>query len=249
MELELSILLVLMITGFTAGLIDAIAGGGGMVALPVLLSCGLSPVEALATNKLQSSFGTFSAARYFIKRKLVDLRQMKVQILCTFSGAAAGTLLIQRLDSSLLDRLMPILLIVIALYFALSSGINDEEKKERLSATGFGVLIGTSIGFYDGFFGPGTGTFFTLAYVTLAGYGMAKATAHTKVLNLTSNIAALIFFTVSGHVVWLAGSVMAIGQLIGGRLGATLVISKGTKLIRPLVIIMTLLLSLKLLFS
>lgn len=249
MELELGILLILLITGFAAGLIDAIAGGGGMIALPVLLSCGLSPVEALATNKLQGTFGTFSAARYFIKKRLVDLTQMRVQILCTFIGAVAGTLLIQMLDSSFLATLMPVLLITIAVYFTFSPNISDEEKKQRLGATGFGLVIGTSVGFYDGFFGPGTGTFFTLAYVVLAGYGMAKATAHTKVLNFTSNIASLIFFAIGGHMVWVAGLVMAIGQLIGGRLGAKLVISKGTKLIKPLVVTMTLLLSLKLLLA
>ena len=249
MELELGILLILLITGFAAGLIDAIAGGGGMIALPVLLSCGLTPVEALATNKLQGTFGTFSAARYFIKKRLVDLTQMKVQILCTFIGAVAGTLLIQMLDSSFLATLMPVLLIAIAIYFMFSPTISDEEKKQRLGATAFGLIVGSSVGFYDGFFGPGTGTFFTLAYVALAGYGMAKATAHTKVLNFTSNIASLIFFAIGGHMVWVAGLVMAVGQLVGGSLGAKLVISKGTRLIKPLIVTMTLLLSLKLLLS
>lgn len=247
MELELGILLLLLLTGFAAGLIDAIAGGGGMIALPVLLSCGLSPVEALATNKLQGTFGTFGAARYFIKKRLVDLTQMRVQILCTFIGAVAGTLLIQMLDSSFLATLMPVLLIAIAIYFMFSPTISDEEKKQRLGATAFGLIVGSSVGFYDGFFGPGTGTFFTLAYVALAGYGMAKATAHTKVLNFTSNIASLIFFAVGGHMVWVAGLVMAVGQLVGGSLGAKLVISKGTRLIKPLIVTMTLLLSLKLL--
>lgn len=249
MEFELSIVLILLLTGFAAGLVDAIAGGGGMIALPVLLSCGLSPVEALATNKLQGSFGTFSAARYFIKRQLVDLRQMRSAILCTFCGAVCGTILIQLLDAGFLAALMPVLLITIALYFLFSPNISDEEKKQRISAGAFGLIIGGGIGFYDGFFGPGTGTFLTLAYVTLAGYGMAKATAHAKVLNFTSNLASLLFFTFGGHIVWLAGLVMALGQLIGGRLGAKLVLSKGTRLIKPMIIITTLLLSAKLLYS
>lgn len=249
MEFELSILLVLLLTGFFAGLIDAIAGGGGMIALPVLLSCGLTPVEALATNKLQGSFGTFSASRYFVKKKLVNLKDMRVAILCTFLGSVAGTLLIQTMDSQFLATLMPALLIAISLYFVFSPSISDEDKHNRLGATLFGLLIGTSIGFYDGFFGPGTGTFFTLAYVALAGYGMAKATAHSKILNFTSNIASVVFFTIGGHVVWLAGFTMAFGQLIGGRLGAKLVITKGTRLIKPLIVTTTLLLSGKLLYS
>jgi len=249
MEFELSILLVLLLTGLVAGFIDAIAGGGGLIALPVLLACGLNPVEALATNKLQGSFGTFSAARYFVRKKIVDLKKMRLTILCTFIGSVCGTLLIQQLDSSFLAILMPLLLISIAIYFLFSPQISDEDTHARIKATTFGFLIGTSIGFYDGFFGPGTGTFFTLAYVALAGYSMIKATAHTKVLNFTSNIASLIFFAIGGHIVWIAGLVMAAGQLIGGRLGAALVINKGSRLIKPLIVSMTLLLSAKLLIE
>lgn len=247
MEFEITLLLLLLLTGLIAGFVDAIAGGGGLIALPVLLASGLSPVEALATNKLQGSFGTFSAARYFIHKRLIDLIQMKVAILCTFVGAVLGTLLIQVMDSGFLAKLMPILLITIALYFLFAPRLGDEDKHERLKPTLFGLLMGSSLGFYDGFFGPGTGTFFTLAYITLAGYGMTKATAHTKVLNFTSNIASLLFFALGGHIIWLAGFVMAAGQLIGGQLGARMVISKGSRLIRPLIVTMTLLLSAKLL--
>lgn len=247
MELEITLALVLLLTGFAAGLIDAIAGGGGMIALPVLLACGLNPVEALATNKLQGSFGTLTAARYFVRKRLVDLTRMRTPIVCTFIGAATGTLLIQLMDAGFLATLMPILLIAIALFFMFSPTISDEDKQQRLTPSLFGLVIGSSIGFYDGFFGPGTGTFFTLAYVTLAGYGMAKATAHTKVLNFTSNIASLLFFAFGGHIIWFAGLIMAAGQVLGGQLGARLVISKGTRLIRPLIVTMTLLLSAKLL--
>lgn len=247
MEIELTLLGILLLTGLIAGFIDAIAGGGGLIALPVLLASGLSPVEALATNKLQGSFGTFSAARYFVRKRLVDLKQMRGAILCTFVGSAVGTGLIQLIDASFLSKLMPLLLISVALYFLLAPSIGDEDKQQRLKPALFGFLVGSSLGVYDGFFGPGTGTFFTLAYITLAGYGMAKATAHTKVLNFTSNFAALIFFAVGGHMVWLAGLIMAAGQLVGGQLGARMVVKKGTRLIRPLVVVMTLLLSAKLL--
>lgn len=249
MELDITLALILLFTGFSAGLIDAIAGGGGMIALPVLLASGLSPVEALATNKLQGSFGTLTAARYFVRKRLVDLQQMRVPILCTFIGAATGTVLIQLMDAGVLATLMPILLIAIALFFMFSPTVSDEDKQQRLKPALFGLIIGTSIGFYDGFFGPGTGTFFTLAYVTLAGYGMAKATAHTKVLNFTSNIASLAFFAIGGHIIWFAGLIMAAGQVMGGQLGARLVVSKGTRLIRPLIVTMTLLLSAKLLYE
>lgn len=249
MELDLSLILLLLLTGLGAGTIDAIAGGGGLITLPVLLASGLSPVQALATNKLQGSFGTLAATLYFVRKRLVDLGEMRTMIICTFIGSALGTVMVQLIDSSILAAVMPGLLILIALYFAFSPRIGDLDRERRISVLLFSTAITGSIGFYDGFFGPGTGTFFTLAFVTLAGFGLARATAHTKVLNFTSNLASLLFFLFSGHIVWLAGLAMAVGQLIGGQLGARLVVTRGTRLVRPLIVIITLLMSAKLLLD
>lgn len=247
MDIELTLALILMFTGFIAGFIDAIAGGGGLITVPVLLAAGLSPVEAIATNKLQASFGTFSATRYFVRKKIVDLSTMKVAIIWTFIGAASGALIVQTIDPSFLAKLMPILLIMIAAYFLFAPNLDETQKPERLKPTLFGMLIGGSIGFYDGFFGPGTGTFFTVAYVLLAGHGLLQATAHTKVLNFTSNIASLLFFAIGGHIMWFAGAIMAVGQIIGGQLGARMAVNKGHKLIKPLIVGITVALSAKLL--
>lgn len=249
MELDLILILVLLCTGIGAGMIDAMAGGGGLITLPVLLACGLNPVEALATNKLQGSFGTFAASAYFVRHRHVDLRQMRGMILATFIGSACGTLLVQSIDNSLLATLMPALLILIALYFAFAPGISDSDRDKRIGMLLFSTLIAGSIGFYDGFFGPGTGTFFMLAFVALAGFGLARATAHTKVLNFTSNATSLLFFLFSGHIVWLAGLALGCGQLLGGQLGARLVMTRGIRLVRPLIVIMTLLMSAKLLLD
>ena len=249
MELDIALIILLVSTGLGAGLIDAIAGGGGMITLPVLLATGMSPVEALATNKLQGSFGTFAASVYFLRKKLVDLTQMKLMIGCTFGGAVAGTLLVQRLDASLLASIMPALLVLIALYFMFSRRMGDADRDRKISDALFAFTFTAAIGFYDGFFGPGTGTFFALAFVSLLGFSMARATAHTKVLNFTSNIAALIFFAIGGDIIWMAGLIMAIGQLIGGQLGARMVVNKGVRLIRPLTVAVTLIMSAKLLFD
>jgi len=249
MELDIALILLLFLTGLGAGTVDAMAGGGGLITLPVLLATGMSPVEALATNKLQGSFGTFAATRYFVKKRLVNLSEMRTMIISTFIGAVTGTILVQLLDASLLAKVMPGLLVLIALYFMFSPRISDEDSEQRISMGLFAGLVASSIGFYDGFFGPGTGTFFTIAFVSLAGFSLARATAHTKVLNFTSNIASLMFFAVGGHIVWFAGLVMAAGQLIGGQLGAKLVVSKGTRLIRPLIVIVTLAMSAKLLMD
>ncbi len=246
MELDLLLILLLVLTGLGAGMVDAIAGGGGMITLPVLMATGMSPVEALATNKLQGSFGSFAASLYFVRRKMVKLAEMKLLIVCTFVGAVAGTVLVQMLDTSLLATVMPILLVIVALYFMFSRSISDEDSERRISEGVFAFTFAAAIGFYDGFFGPGTGTFFALAFVAMAGYNLKKATANTKVLNFTSNIAALIFFAIGGNIIWLAGFIMAAGQLAGGQLGARLVMSKGTRLVRPLVVVVTLAVSAKL---
>ncbi|MES9844654.1 MAG: TSUP family transporter [Candidatus Sedimenticola sp. PURPLELP] len=248
-QIDLLLLLLLFGTGLVAGAVDAIAGGGGLIALPVLLSTGLSPVQALATNKLQGSFGTFSSSLFFIRKKQVDLKQAAFMVACTFIGSMLGTVLVQMIDLSFLTALIPILLILVALYFLFTPNLREEQARHRISSALFGATVGFGGGFYDGFFGPGTGSFFLIGFVTLLGYGLIKATAHTKILNFASNIGSLALFIVGGHVVWTLGLTMALGQFIGGRLGAHLAFRKGAKIIRPLIVIVTLSISLKLLYG
>lgn len=249
MELEFSVLLLLMCAALIAGFIDSIAGGGGLITLPALLATGMPPALALGTNKLQSCFGSFTATLYFWRQGLVQISNMWPHIVCTFIGSALGTLLVQHIDPTLLSRLLPFLLIGFSIYFLVSPRISNEDSEQRLSPLIFAFVIGTSIGFYDGFFGPGTGSFFAIAFVALAGFGLAKATAHTKLLNFTSNLASLLFFALGGHVLWSAGLAMAVGQYLGARLGSRMVVSHGVKLIRPLLVGVSLLISLRLLWQ
>ncbi len=209
--------------------IDAIAGGGGLLSIPALLAAGIPPAAALATNKLQSSFGALSATIKFVRRGEVHPGAMRTMILCTFVGSALGAILVQLLDSSFLRDVIPILLIGIALYLLLSPKAGDIDAQQRIGEHAFALSIGTGIGFYDGFFGPGTGTFFAIAFVSLLGHNLRKATAHTKVVNLTSNLAALLFFIVGGHVLWTVGLLMGAGQYIGAQLGAHMVIRNGAR--------------------
>ena len=232
-----------------AGMIDAIAGGGGLLALPAILWAGLPPVQALATNKLQGSFGTFTASYNFIRRGEIDLRRLRIPIVMTFIGSVSGTLAVQRLGSDLLNHIVPALLIAFALYFLFSPRIGDQDAHHRISHGLFGLLIGFSLGFYDGFFGPGTGSFFAAAFVLLLGYNLRRATAGTKVLNFTSNIASLIFFALAGQVVWQVGLPMGLAQMAGAWIGSHLVIRHGTRLIRPLLVVVSLAISTKLLLS
>ena len=196
---------ILMGVSLVAGFIDAIAGGGGLLTIPALLAAGLPTASALATNKLQSPFGSFSASLNFIRKGYVSLGEMWPAIACTFAGAALGAILVQSLDPGFLRSLIPFLLIASAAYFIFSPRASEIEGHRRIGYPLFGATVGTVIGFYDGFFGPGTGSFFTVAYVTLLGFPITKATAHTKVLNFTSNIASLMVFIAGGKIVWTLG--------------------------------------------
>jgi len=249
MTFDLLTLLLLFATGLTAGCVDAIAGGGGLISLPILLSLGISPAQTLATNKLQSSIGTSMACYSYWKHGLVHLNQLKIPIFFTFLGSIIGSYTVGFLDGALLDKVIPYLLIAFALYFTFSPRISDSDSQQRISLTIFGLFIGTSVGFYDGFFGPGTGSFFTIGFIILLGYNLKHATANTKVLNLTSNLAALSIFIFGGHVLWPLGLIMAAGQIIGARIGAQLAVNKGVRLIKPVLIIVSIAMSIKLLIE
>ena len=249
-ELELlKIGVSLLPVAMVAGLIDTIAGGGGLISIPALLGAGLSPVESLATNKAQAVFGSGSATFHFMRLGQIELRGILGTLVCTFIGAAAGALLVQQIDSGFLERLIPILLIAFAVYFWRSPRVSDLDSHQRIGTTAFAVAIGTSIGFYDGFFGPGTGTFFAMSYVALLGYNLRRATAHTKALNFTSNLAALLCFLSGGHILWPIAACMAVGQLIGAWIGAHMVLRHGAALVRPVLVVSSVLVSGRLLWD
>ncbi|WP_345845743.1 TSUP family transporter [Shewanella algae] len=246
-ELTLQLATVLFFVALVAGFIDSIAGGGGLLTIPALMWAGLPPAAALGTNKLQACGGSFFASLYFVRKGMVKLGEMKLAIGCAFVGASVGTILVQLIDASVLELVLPFLILAIGCYFLFSKKITEDDRARVLTPGVFALTAALGVGLYDGFFGPGTGSFFALAFVSLAGFGLAKATAHAKVLNFSTNIASLIFFALGGKVVWLLGLVMLAGQAAGGTLGSRLVITKGSKIIKPLVVVMSLVMSLKLL--
>ena len=235
---------VAVLTGF----IDAIAGGGGLIMMPALLSAGLSPLQALGTNKLQSVFGTGTALRNYWRSGLVEWRPNRLSVLLVFAGAAAGCILVQLIQTALLNLIIPVLLVAAALYVLLSPRMSDEDAHHRVSSRGYAPLAG-AVGFYDGFFGPGTGTFFTTSLVALRGYGLTKATALTKLFNFTSNVASVLLFALGGHMLWLLGLCMAAGAMLGGWLGSHTALKFGARLIRPLLVLISLGLTGRLLWS
>jgi len=239
----------LFLVAVAAAFIDSIAGGGGLLTVPALLAAGLSPANALATNKLQSVGGSFSASLYFIRRGAVRLSEQRLNIIMTFIGAMIGATVIQHLRADLLRQLLPLLMIGTGLWFLLMPKVGETDRSSRLTGLGFALVGGGCVGFYDGFFGPGAGSFYALAFVTLSGFNLAKATAHAKLLNFTSNFASLLFFMFGGKIIWGLGAVMLLGAFCGARLGARLVLTRGQQLIRPMVVIVSLVMSLKLLWD
>jgi uncharacterized protein len=249
MVLGPEMMLLLFVVGFIAAFIDAIAGGGGLLTLPTLLAVGLTPSQAIATNKLQSVGGSFTASLYFVRSKVVNLRQQSLNILMAFIGAVIGSLLIQHLDTRFLHKCLPILIMAIGLWFLFMPKLGMLDSSPRLTGIKYALVGASAIGFYDGFFGPGCGSFYTLAFVTLAGFNLAKATAHAKVLNCTSNLASLIVFLFGGKLVWAPGLVMLAGALFGARMGARMVLTRGQQLIRPMVVVVSMVMSGKLLWD
>jgi uncharacterized protein len=239
----------LFCTGLAAGFVDSIAGGGGLITLPVLLSCGLGPAEALGTNKLQATFGSASAAGHYTAAKAVSLRECARGFGYTFLGAAAGAVAVQQLDPSVLRRAIPLLLITVAAYVLCKPKLGAHDLQPQMQRATFDLVFGLALGFYDGFFGPGTGTFWAMAYVLVLGFNLTRATGHTKVMNFASNLSSLLFFLFGGKIRFVIGLTMGFGQLLGARIGANMVITRGTALIRPVFVGVVLLLTLKLLYD
>lgn len=236
-DLATETVLLLAVAAFAAGFIDSIAGGGGLIAVPALMLAGFGPVEALGTNKLQGLFGSGSATIAYASKGLVDLRRQLPAAVLSCLGAVGGALLATVLPGEWLRLFMPFMLIAIALYFACKPNLDDLDRMQRLSPFLFGLLVVPLIGFYDGLFGPGTGSFFMLAFATLAGYGILKATAHTKLLNFASNIGGVVTFALVGAIYWKIGLLMGVCQFLGARLGASLAMKVGSRLIKPLLVI------------
>lgn len=239
----IGLLLLLFSVGTMAGFVDTLAGGGGMITLPSLLLAGLPPDAALATNKLQGSFGTVSATWYFVRRGQIRFRSIWPGILGSAAGAALGTFTVQVLPKDWLQNVIPVLLFAVALIFVFMPKLGEVSAAARWSMTLFAAATALPIGFYDGFIGPGTGSFFLLALIALRGKMLSDATIEAKAYNATTNLVSLFVFMLGGKIVWLIGLCMAGGQILGARIASGMIVSKGNRIIRPMVIIMSMVMS------
>jgi uncharacterized membrane protein YfcA len=237
-QITIELLSILFIVAVVAGLLDTLAGGGGLISVPALILSGVGPLSALGTNKLQGSMGTAMATFMMLKGKRVKWQDVKGLMLFAFIGALVGSIAIQFINTKILSYVIPIVISFIGIYFLISPTPGEQQTKPKISEQKYKKIIIPAIGCYDGFFGPGTGSFFALAGISLRGYGIINSTAIAKTLNFSTNIASLIIFLVAGKIVWAIGLVMMLGQAIGAWLGSHCLFSINPKYLRILVVIM-----------
>ena len=227
LSLEATLALVAVATG--AGFIDAIAGGGGLITLPALITAGLPSHLALGTNKGQSVFGSGAATLRFWRARALAPRRSAVSFAAGFAGSLTGAALVSQLDASALRPLIIGLLVVAAALVLLPRPRGARAVSRPLLAASAAALV---IGFYDGFFGPGTGTLLIVAFMWLLAEAPAAASANAKVVNFASNLAAVAWFGSHGLVAWSVALPMAAGQFVGGFLGAHTVLTRGGTIVR-----------------
>lgn len=249
MELGLDLMLLLCLVAILAGFLDTLAGGGGLITLPALLISGLPVIQALSTNKLQSSAGTFTASCMMILKGQVKIREIYPYFIAAFIGSVIGTLCVKLIDAEQLKIIIPFVVSGIGLYFLFVPQIGQEQKQPVLSPRAYQLSAVPLIGAYDGMFGPGTGSFFALSNILLQGQKLIQATARAKILNFATNSASLCVFAYAGDVVWVLGSIMIIGQFIGAYLGARMVLSHGMTMVRPMIVLMCFVMMIKYLYD
>lgn len=236
----------LLLVAFVAGGIDALAGGGGLLTIPALLTAGVPPVAALATNKLQSTIGTGSAVATFLRAGQIDVRAFALAVGGAFAGSILGATAVQHVDPGFLAAFVPFLLVVMGLYFLFAPEMGAVDRRARLGRRGMAAVC-SGIGFYDGFFGPGAGSLLTTALVALGGLGLLRAIANAKLINLMTNLAALAAMVAGGKVLWVLGLGMAAASVAGNQVGAWLAIRFGGRGVRWLLVAMSFALTIKLL--
>lgn len=236
MELAWQTLAVLAVVALAAGFLDTLAGGGGLLTLPALLLAGVPPLQALGTNKLQGSFGTGMATWQVIRRGRVRWSDARWPMLWAFLGSVAGSIAIQFADSERLRVVIPVVLALIAAYFAFVPKAHHPPDRERMSAAPYEATVVPAIGAYDGAFGPGTGSLFALAGVTLRAYPLVRSTAVAKTLNFATNVASLAVFALAGQMAWTVGGAMIAGQLAGAYVASHVLFRVSPVVLRVLIV-------------
>ena len=235
---SVELLSVLFVVAIIAGLLDTLAGGGGLISIPALILSGVPPLAALGTNKLQGSTGTATATYMMLKNKKISFSSVKYLMLAAFIGAVLGTIAVQFINTEVLTFVIPSVLLFIAIYFLVSPKPTKTLGKPKLSNSKYNNIVIPFIGYYDGMFGPGTGSFFALSGVSCRGHDLITSTAIAKPLNFATNIASLIVFLIAGQVVWVIGILMMFGQVIGAWIGSHCLFNINPTYLRGVVVLM-----------
>lgn len=250
--LEWGGLALLLLAAFGAGWIDAVVGGGGLIQLPALLLVpGITPVQALATNKLASMFGTVTSSISYYRSVRPSLRMTLPMAVIALGAAVGGASLAAYLPAEVFKPIIIVALIAVALItvFKPALGAVTKLKYSGVKHVALAGIAGAAIGFYDGLLGPGTGTFLVIALVGLLGYDFLAASAQAKIVNLGTNLGALILFIPLGAVIWPLGLLMAVANVAGSWLGSRMAIARGAKFVRVLFLIVVAVLIVKLGFD
>lgn len=238
MEVSLAAVVALSCVAFVAGLVDAIGGGGGLLTVPALLTAGLPPHVVFGTNKGQSVFGSASALLRFWRAGLIERPRARVLFPLGLVGSFAGAGLVLLVKPDVLKPVVLILLVAAGVVVAfVRPPAAASQRPVPKAAVLEGALIAFAIGAYDGFFGPGTGTFLIIAFVAVLHFSLQQATANAKVVNFASNLAAVVIFSARGLVLWKVALPMAVGQFLGGTTGAHLAVKGGDKVVRRVVLL------------
>ncbi len=240
-ELSISLLIFLVLAGFTAGWIDAVVGGGGLIQLPALLLGfpGVSPVQILATNKLASICGTTTSSITYFRRVRPDLKTALPLAAAAFVGSACGALLASQIPKAAFNPIILVVLIAVGAYTLLKPNVGSIPSL-RFTGRAHYILaaaVGFFIGIYDGALGPGTGSFLVFALVGLLGYGFLQASAKAKIANFATNLAALLVFIPQGAVMWQIGLLMGAANVAGGYVGARTAVAKGSAFVRVVFVV------------
>lgn len=245
--MSITLVILACIAGFIGAMVDAIVGGGGLVTTPALLALGLPTHLALGTNKFASTMGAMSSTYHYFKSGNMNGRLLKYVLPFSLIGSAFGVLTVLGIDPEFLKKVIIGLVLLIGTYTIARKDLGMENKFLGLTKKNIflGMCLALTLGFYDGFFGPGTGSFLIFGLISIYGFDFVKASANTRVLNLTSNITALILFLLNGKVYFLIAVPMGICMMIGAKVGSQMAIEKGSKFIKPVFVVMSLLLVIK----
>ncbi|MGK0469044.1 TSUP family transporter [Clostridium sp.] len=241
----------LCIAGFVAAFVDSIAGGGGLITVPAFMLTGLPTHMVLGTNKFSATAGSFTSSLKFIKSGKANFKLLKYLIPFTFLGSMLGVRAVLNIDQKFLNGLVLILIMFIGIYTLFSKSLGLKDKFQGLTKKNvfYGIILAFSLGFYDGFFGPGTGSFLVFGFISIFGFNFLASSANARILNFTSGITALVLFALSGKINYTLGVPVAISMVIGARMGTAVALNKGSKLIKPIFVTMSLAVAVKMLID